>query len=92
MRRSASDYFQNPPDPTLPSIPWHRVINSQGRISLPEGSHEAAQQRVRLEDEGVEFDKQGRVDLKRYSWHGPDEEWLREQGLIRPLSFRDDND
>jgi alkylated DNA nucleotide flippase Atl1 len=92
MRRCASDPANHPDDPSQPSIPWQRVINSQGKISLPEGSPEAAQQRIRLEDEGVEFDKLGRVDLRRYRWHGPDTDWLRERGLIIPLSPPRDND
>ena len=34
------------------------------------------QQRELLEDEGVEFDRSGRVDLKRWRWAGPKREWL----------------
>ena len=49
-------------------VPWHRVINSQGRISLPAGSRPAAIQRMRLEIEGVEFGRDGRVDLGRFGW------------------------
>jgi methylated-DNA-protein-cysteine methyltransferase-like protein len=52
-------------------IPWHRVINAQGRVSLrlkhwDSGSDEL--QRILLEAEGVFFDSLGRVDLKRYRW------------------------
>jgi methylated-DNA-protein-cysteine methyltransferase-like protein len=53
------------------SVPWHRVINSQGRISFPENSPGAIQQRQLLEEEGVEFDRTGRIDLKRFGWRGP---------------------
>ena len=49
-------------------VPWHRVINSQGRISLREG---AELQRRLLEAEGVVFDERDRVDLKRFGWKGP---------------------
>ena len=45
-------------------LPWHRVINSSGRISLT-GSG-ADLQRQLLESEGVVFDKSGRVDLEKY--------------------------
>lgn len=48
-------------------IPWHRVINAQGRISLPADSEAAGEQRRRLEAEGVVF-VGGRVDLARYRW------------------------
>ena len=62
-------------------LPWHRVINHQGRISLPAGSRAAAIQRMRLEAEGVQFDYNGRVALERFGWEGPDAAWLEEQGL-----------
>lgn len=48
-------------------VPWHRVINAQGRISLPEGGEGWARQRARLTAEGVAF-RNGRVDLDRYGW------------------------
>ncbi len=50
-------------------LPWHRVINSKGMISLPPGRGFELQQRL-LEDEGVEFDRKGRVDLERFLWEG----------------------
>jgi len=50
------------------TIPWHRVINAQGRISLPPGSASYAAQRERLESEGVEFRLNGSVELKRFAW------------------------
>ena len=46
-------------------VPWHRVINAQGRISL--GEHAGAIQRQLLASEGVEL-RGDRVDLKRYRW------------------------
>ncbi|WP_022663989.1 MGMT family protein [Desulfospira joergensenii] len=52
-------------------LPWHRVINSQGRISL-KPSHGYELQKALLEDEGVEFSLSGRVDLSVYLWEpGP---------------------
>lgn len=48
-------------------IPWHRIINRQGKISLR--SHEGQQlQRQRLEQEGILFDAQDRIDLSQYQW------------------------
>lgn len=51
------------------SVPWHRVINAQGRISLrrPGGDLE---QRFRLETEGVHFNAAGVVSLQQYGWKG----------------------
>ncbi|WP_309143299.1 MGMT family protein [Microbulbifer okhotskensis] len=46
-------------------LPWHRVINAQGRISLPEPG--ASRQRKRLEHEGITLLK-GRVDMSKYRW------------------------
>jgi methylated-DNA-protein-cysteine methyltransferase-like protein len=36
-------------------LPWHRVLNAQGRISLPPGSKAHRLQRRLLEAEGVHF-------------------------------------
>jgi methylated-DNA-protein-cysteine methyltransferase-like protein len=52
-------------------VPWHRVVNSQGRISLSCRGGGAQQQRAILEEEGVTFDEGGRINLKRYRWEGP---------------------
>ncbi len=52
-----------PPDTR---IPWHRVINAQGKLSLPEGSRAQYTQRERLEAEGVVFSGAKRVDLARF--------------------------
>jgi methylated-DNA-protein-cysteine methyltransferase related protein len=46
-------------------VPWQRVINSKGEISLRPGAEE---QRHLLEEEGVEFNARGRVDLARFGW------------------------
>jgi methylated-DNA-protein-cysteine methyltransferase related protein len=49
-----------------PHVPWHRVINAQGRISLSGVSAEV--QRGLLQKEGVIFSTDGRVDLKVFGW------------------------
>jgi methylated-DNA-protein-cysteine methyltransferase-like protein len=51
-------------------VPWHRVLNRAGSISLPDRF--ASLQRVLLEEEGVEFLADGRVDMRRYGWEGLD--------------------
>ena len=56
---------------TLPvgtRIPWHRVVNARGRVSLPEGSAGHCIQRERLEGEGVAFRANGAIDLRRLGW------------------------
>ena len=49
-------------------VPWHRVINAQGKISISDidGAYER-QQRL-LRKEGIEFTK-GVVNLARFGWH-----------------------
>lgn len=57
------------PEHIRPPVPWQRVINAQGRISL--GAFDGGElQRSLLEAEGVRFDARGRVDLKRFGWPG----------------------
>jgi methylated-DNA-protein-cysteine methyltransferase-like protein len=51
-------------------VPWHRVINSQGRISAAGREPWADLQRALLEAEGVEFDQRGAVDWERFGWEG----------------------
>ena len=47
-------------------VPWHRVINRQGKISLT--GPDAALQRALLEDEGIRFDADGVIDLDEFGW------------------------
>ena len=54
--------------PSGSKIPWHRVLNAQGRISLPECSASHYTQRERLEAEGIVFRGNKSVDLKRFRW------------------------
>ena len=51
-------------------VPWQRVVNAQGKISLPPGRG-YEHQRELLEAEGVTFNDRARIDLKRYGWNGP---------------------
>ncbi len=53
--------------PSGSPIPWFRVINAQGRVSLPPRSTAARKQRAMLKKEGVTFIG-GRVNLARYRW------------------------
>jgi len=49
-------------------VPWHRVINARGQISLDPG----AEQVELLQEEGVAIDERRRVDMKRFQWPGLD--------------------
>ncbi len=74
------------------SIPWQRVVNSQGGISLPEGSRAAIDQRKRLENEGVTFSNSGKINLNTYGWDGPTREWLHENRLLTPKVIKKPTD
>ena len=65
-------------------IPWHRIINSQGRISLRTGSEGHHLQRILLEAEGIVFSEENKIDLARYRWSTPadDSDFLSNQGML----------
>lgn len=50
------------------TLPWHRVVGANGRLSLSADSASGAEQRVRLRDEGV-LVVNDRVDIRRHGWH-----------------------
>lgn len=54
-------------------VPWWRVINTRGAISLKGRGMQADLQRELLEREGVSFDRDGRTDLRAYRW------WFEDQ-------------
>jgi methylated-DNA-protein-cysteine methyltransferase-like protein len=55
--------------PERSTVPWHRVVNAQGRISLRDESEGAGStQRKRLEREGVRFSGSGVIDMAAYRW------------------------
>lgn len=53
-----------------PGVPWHRVVNAQGGISLRANVASMLTQRVLLEQEGVRV-RRGRVRLEDHRWRGP---------------------
>lgn len=51
-----------------PPVPWQRIVNAQGKIS----TYPTGRQRSALEQEGVQFDREGRIDLDRFGWEPED--------------------
>jgi methylated-DNA-protein-cysteine methyltransferase-like protein len=51
-------------------VPWQRVINAQGRVSIRNLEHAPEEQQMLLEAEGVDFNSRGFIDWKRYGWDG----------------------
>ncbi len=52
-------------------VPWQRVINSQGMISLRRSGDGEIRQRVLLENEGIIFSENGKIDLRIFAWRPP---------------------
>lgn len=65
--------------PDMSPVPWHRVLNVRGSISLRSGGAPITQL-LRLEREGVRFDSGGRTDLSRFQW--------RPRARARPKQLR----
>ena len=61
-------------------VPWQRVVNSQGRISIVNREHGAQRQAGLLRAEGVEVSEQLRIDLDAYLWSGL--HWLEVDDII----------
>lgn len=62
-------------------LPWHRVLNAQGKIAIPANSPSYTEQARRLASEDVPFIG-GRVDMDQYRWQ-PDLDEL----MWGPLAF-----
>ena len=52
-------------------VPWQRVVNSRGEISIGGALHRPELQRALLEAEGVAFAAGGVIDLARHGWTPP---------------------
>lgn len=53
--------------PNGTDLPWHRVVNSQGRLAMPAGCAQDLEQQERLRAEGVVINDR-RIDLRRFGW------------------------
>ncbi len=53
---------------TDPKLPWHRVINAQGKISVGGRLHRPEEQAELLRREKIRFDAEQRIDLVKYGW------------------------
>lgn len=59
------------PEPGV--IPCHRVVNRMGQVAPGFAFGGEGIQRELLEAEGIEFTLDGRVNMKRHMWYGPEE-------------------
>jgi methylated-DNA-protein-cysteine methyltransferase-like protein len=74
--------------PSNSGVPWHRVINSRGKISLPKANGHYRVQKRLLEKEGVVFEM-GRVDLKDFGWLQSLDNVVRRQARATRLARKD---
>jgi methylated-DNA-protein-cysteine methyltransferase-like protein len=51
----------------IDKLPWHRIINSSGKISLPPGGG-YEEQKTLLLSEGIAFDQTDNINLNLYQW------------------------
>jgi len=63
------------------SIPWHRVVNRHGQVSIRNHGQSDTNQVIALQQENVCFDNQNRLDLAKHGWVGPCSDWLIEHGF-----------
>ena len=54
--------------PAGTALPWHRVLNARGALSLRREAGAELTQRLLLEREGIRFDARGRVNLTKVRW------------------------
>ncbi len=66
-------------------LPWHRVINSRGGISLARGRG-FEEQRCLLLQEGVRVSRLGRIDLEIFQWEPGVPGSLAARKFLRALS------
>lgn len=52
-------------------LPWHRVVNGRGEVSARGGGERPLRQRALLESEGIAFNDDGRIDLRKNCWYPP---------------------
>jgi methylated-DNA-protein-cysteine methyltransferase related protein len=67
-------------------LPWQRVINSRGGISLKKG-HGFEEQRRLLIKEGVQVDRLGRIDLDSFQWEPGGEGMRAAREFLRKLTL-----
>ena len=62
-------------------LPWHRIVNAQGCISIPKTSARYEQQQELLRAEGVPV-KNGKLDIDKHGWSPTLDELLWGPGMF----------
>ena len=66
LSRAVGNILHRNPDPE--HIPCHRVVNAVGTVSEAYAFGGAENQRRRLEEEGIVFEENGRIDIGKYGF------------------------
>ena len=64
LARTVGNILHDNPDPA--NIPCHRVVNAKGKVAEHYAFGGAEAQRAKLEAEGIVFEQNGRINLKKY--------------------------
>ena len=64
LARAVGNILHSNPDPA--HIPCHRVVNSRGEVAANFAFGGGTAQRALLEEEGIVFETNGRIDLEKY--------------------------
>ena len=75
------------PQPLSQTVPWQRVINASGSISIRGDVYRVDEQRWLLESEGIEFNRYGKVNLEKYQWAGPKQKVRTPQWKMELMRF-----
>ena len=67
--------------PSEMQLPWHRIVNAQGCISIPKTSARYEQQQELLRAEGVPV-KNGKLDIDKHGWSPTLDELLWGPGMF----------
>ncbi|MGI9290781.1 MAG: MGMT family protein [Gammaproteobacteria bacterium] len=78
--------------PTEMNLPWFRVVNAQGKISIPKGSQRYTLQCELLQQEGIEV-QDGQLDMAKYRWEPTLDELMWGPGMLHdPSEDKDSKD
>jgi methylated-DNA-protein-cysteine methyltransferase-like protein len=67
--------------PVEMALPWHRVVNAQGKIAIPAGTRRHEKQKELLEAEGIPL-VDGQIDMDKYRWEPSLDELVWGPGVL----------
>lgn len=73
------------------ALPWHRIVNAQGKIAIPKGSRGYERQQELLRAEGIEVEN-GKLNMDLYRWDPTLDELVWGPGRLYDPSPDDDSD